>query len=101
MRAALAPRPLGPFLDLAGAIGGEVSELVRSGANPHAISTALLRSLRQCARPSLVLWQDLQRADEATLDVLRLTARRINDASAVFVVTYRNDELGPGIRFGP
>ena len=89
------PRPLGPFLDLADAVGGELGELVSAGAKPHAIATALLRELADRGRASLVVLEDLQWADEATLDVLRLAARRLVEVSALMVVTYRNDELGP------
>jgi len=91
----LAPRPLGPFLDLADAVGGELSELAGAGAKPHAIATALLRELGDGERPSLVVLEDLQWADEATLDVLRLAAGRLVGVSALLVVTYRSDELGP------
>ncbi len=91
----LAPRPLGPFLDLADAIGGELSELAGAGAKPHAIATALLRELGDGDRPSLVVLEDLQWADEATLDVLRLAAGRLVGVSTLLVVTYRSDELGP------
>lgn len=91
----LAPRPLGPFLDLADAVGGELVELVGSGAKPHAVATALLRELADRGGASLVVLEDLQWADEATLDVLRLAARRVAEVRALLVVSYRNDELGP------
>ncbi|MBV9424784.1 MAG: AAA family ATPase [Solirubrobacterales bacterium] len=90
-----APRPLGPFLDLADAVGGEMRELLSAGAKPHAIASALVRELDDRGRASLVVLEDLQWADEATLDVLRLAARRVVEVSALMVVTYRNDELGP------
>ena len=71
----LAPRPLGPFLDLADSVGGELLDAVSTGARPHAVAAALVRELCECA--SLVVLEDLQWADEATLDALRLTARRL------------------------
>jgi DNA-binding CsgD family transcriptional regulator/tetratricopeptide (TPR) repeat protein len=91
----LAPRPLGPFLDLADAVGGELGEVADASARPHAVATALVHELGDHRRASLVVLEDLQWADEATLDVLRLTARRLAGVSALMVVTYRNDELGP------
>lgn len=91
----LAPRPLGPFLDVADAVGGELSEVAGAGARPHAVASALLHELGDDRGPSLVLLEDLQWADEATLDVLRLAARRLVEVSALLVVTYRSDELGP------
>ncbi len=91
----LAPRPLGPFLDLADSVGGELIEVVGSGVKPHAVATALLRELADHGGASLVVLEDLQWADEATLDVLRLTARRLAEVPVLLAVTYRNDELGP------
>ncbi len=37
--------------------------------------------------------EDLHWADEATLDVLRLLARRLGAVPALVVATYRDDEL--------
>ena len=37
--------------------------------------------------------EDAHWADPATLDVLRLLARRVEDAGVVVLVTYRDDEL--------
>jgi DNA-binding CsgD family transcriptional regulator len=91
----LAPRPFGPFLDLGEALGGELSKLIEEGAKPHAVAGALLRELRQEDAASLVVLEDLHWADEATLDVLRLTSRRLSGVAALILVTYRNDELGP------
>lgn len=90
----VAPRPFGPFVDLAESIGGELSQLIADGAKPHAVATALLRELTESDKPSLVVLEDLHWADEATRDVLRLTARRLTGIGALMVGTYRNDELG-------
>ena len=45
--------------------------------------------------PDIVVLEDLHWADEATLDVLRLLARRIEALPALVLVTYRDDELDP------
>src|SRR5690348_9608310 len=65
----LAPRPFGPFIDLAESIGGELSELIDDEARPHTVASALLRALDRDGTPSLVVLEDLHWADEATLDV--------------------------------
>ena len=90
----LAPRPLGPFIDLAESSEGELGGLIDEGAKPHVVASALLRELQEHATPSLVVLEDLHWADEATLDVLRLTARRLAEVGALILLTYRNDELG-------
>jgi DNA-binding CsgD family transcriptional regulator/tetratricopeptide (TPR) repeat protein len=87
------PRPLGPFVDVVQAVGGEVRELWEAAAKPYQLATSLLRELR--ARPgSVVVLEDLHWADEATLDVVSLLGRRIETVPALVVATYRADELG-------
>ncbi|HEU4978679.1 MAG TPA: AAA family ATPase [Solirubrobacteraceae bacterium] len=90
----LAPRPFGPLIDLADASAGELTGLIDDGAKPHAVAGALLRRLQEAGAPSVVVLEDLQWADEATLDVLRLSCRRLEGAGALVLITYRNDELG-------
>jgi DNA-binding NarL/FixJ family response regulator/tetratricopeptide (TPR) repeat protein len=85
------PRPLGPLLDVAQATQGEFLDVVVAGRRPHDITTALTRDLRR--RPATVILEDLQWADDATLDVLRLLGHRLADVPALIVVTYRDDEL--------
>jgi DNA-binding CsgD family transcriptional regulator len=77
------PRPLGPIVDI-----GE--DLAPDGAAPSEVATALATELR---RPAILVLEDLHWADEATLDVVRLLARRIEALPALVIVTYRDDEL--------
>jgi DNA-binding CsgD family transcriptional regulator len=86
------PRPLGPLLDVAEVTGGEFEELVESGARPHEVAAALMGELRARA-PTILVIEDLHWADEATLDVLKLLARRIDGVHALVVASYRDDEL--------
>jgi DNA-binding CsgD family transcriptional regulator len=87
------PRPLGPFLEVAETVGGDLEELVAGGvARPHEVVAALTRGLRAPA-PTVLVLEDLHWADEATLDVVRLLARRVEMVPLLLVVTYRDDEL--------
>ncbi len=86
------PRPLGPLLDVAEAAGGELHAVASAGPTPHALVQSLLRELRSADATVLVI-EDLHWADEATLDVVRLLARKIADAPALVVGTYRDDQL--------
>jgi DNA-binding CsgD family transcriptional regulator len=87
------PRPLGPLLDIADDVGGELSRLLAGDARPHAVATALLRELA-AGKTAVVVLEDVHWADEATLDVMRLVARRL-PRDALVICTYRDDELGP------
>jgi DNA-binding CsgD family transcriptional regulator len=86
------PSPLGPLIEVAEECGGELQAVVARGAMPHAVVTALAHELRVPA-PTVFILEDLHWADEATLDVLRLLARRVETVSALVVATYRDDEL--------
>ena len=86
------PRPLGPFVDIAESTGGELEELVQTGARPYEVAAALVRELRERA-PTVFVLEDVHWADEATLDVLRLLARRVETVPALIVASYRDDGL--------
>jgi class 3 adenylate cyclase/tetratricopeptide (TPR) repeat protein len=86
------PRPLGPLLDVAEIAGGELGKVVDDGGRPHAVAAALMRELGSRATTILVL-DDVQWADEATLDVVRLLGRRVEAVPALVVLNYRDDEL--------
>jgi DNA-binding CsgD family transcriptional regulator/tetratricopeptide (TPR) repeat protein len=85
------PRPLGPVLDLARAVGGEVAARAADDARPYDVAAALLGEL--AAGPSVVVVEDVHWADEATLDVVRLAGRRVGDVPALLVLSWRDDEL--------
>jgi DNA-binding CsgD family transcriptional regulator len=86
------PRPLGPLIDIAVTVKGTLLDSVREGAKPHAVFVALAAELRAMT-PTIVVLEDVHWADEATLDVIRLLARRADALGVLIVVTYRDDEL--------
>src|SRR5205823_10252520 len=47
----------------------------------------------QARAPTVFVLEDAHWADEATLDVLRLLARRLETVPALIVASYRDDEL--------
>ncbi len=91
------PRPLGPFLDIAESTGGEVADAVESGAGTFELAAALMSELRR-RPPTILVLEDAHWADDATLDLLRLVARRVKPLPALLLVSYRQTELS---RFHP
>ena len=83
------PSPLSPFADVAAHVGGELEEAVRSGLGVRAVFEALQAELDRGS--SILVLEDLHWADEATLDVIRLLARRVESIPALVVATYRDD----------
>jgi DNA-binding CsgD family transcriptional regulator/tetratricopeptide (TPR) repeat protein len=82
------PRPLGPFLDVGADAGGELAERIQAAAGAHDVFVALRDELRTTA--TVVVLEDVQWADEATLDALRLLGRRLADVGTLVVVTHRD-----------
>jgi DNA-binding CsgD family transcriptional regulator len=86
------PRPLGPLLDIAADQGGQLGAVVDDDVSPSVVAAAFADELRRRA-PTVLVLEDLHWADEATLDALRLLARRLDSVRALVVVTYRDDEI--------
>ena len=91
--ALFAPRPLGPLYDIARQTQGELLSAIYGNANREVIFAAALNELERTQ--TLVVFEDMHWADEATLDLLKYLGRRIQRARAMLVVSYRDDEVGP------
>jgi DNA-binding CsgD family transcriptional regulator/tetratricopeptide (TPR) repeat protein len=87
------PRTLGPFRDLVGSVGTELSRAVADGSERDRVLTALRAELTWPEHPTVLVIEDVHWADDATLDALRYLIRRIADLPAVLLLTYRDDEL--------
>ncbi|MDD7927260.1 ATP-binding protein [Actinomycetospora chibensis] len=85
------PRPLGPLHDVAADLGDSLARLLADGAPLHEISGEVLRLLK--SGPVLLVVDDLQWADEATVDLLRFLLRRISGTRSLVLATYRADDL--------
>ena len=87
------PRTLGPFRDLVGSVGAELSRAVTDGHDRDLLLSALRAELDWPEHPAVLVIEDVHWADDATLDALRYLIRRIGNLPAVLVLTYRDDEL--------
>jgi hypothetical protein len=85
------PRTLGPFRDLAPAVGPRLAEALQAGERDQ-VMDALLDELQR-PPPSTLVVEDVHWADEATVDTLRFLVRRIAQLPVVLLLTYRDDEL--------
>jgi DNA-binding CsgD family transcriptional regulator len=92
------PRPLGPLIDMAAGLDARVRrELERASDGTGGISEvcrSVLESLG-VGPPKVLIFEDVHWADEATLDLLCLLARRIDHLAVLVVASYRDDEIGP------
>jgi DNA-binding CsgD family transcriptional regulator/tetratricopeptide (TPR) repeat protein len=88
------PTPLGPLLDVAPALGGELGQLLHAGAPVQRVFGTLREQLSSAARPRVLVFEDVHWADQSTLDMLRFLARRVGDTHSLLLATYRDDEVG-------
>lgn len=85
------PRPLGPLFDIAPQLGGDVATAVTARAGRDELFAALLETLAD--EPTVLILEDVQWADEATLDLIGFLARRLSRSPTLILVTYRDDAL--------
>ena len=86
------PRPLGPLVDVAMALGPSVVDQLGSD---QPLRGTLFPAVRMAltTQPTLFLVEDAHWADEASLDMIRFLARRLADTRVLYVVTFRDDEV--------
>jgi predicted ATPase len=87
------PRSLGPFRDMARDARGAFEGV---GADRDAFIDVLLEEMRSARRPAVVIVEDAHWADNASLDIVRYLARRVERLPAMLIVSYRDEELTEG-----
>ncbi|MGH3901971.1 MAG: ATP-binding protein [Pseudonocardiaceae bacterium] len=88
----LAPRTLGPLRDAARGSCGPLERALAGQQSGDTIFGAIVEELAGTA-PTVVVVEDVHWADDATLDVLRYVARRVDGFRAVLVLTFRDDAV--------
>jgi len=87
----LTPQPLGAFWDIARestSVDGPLRAADRRG-----VMESVLDLLSRNLRPTIIVLEDTQWADEATLDAIKFLGRRIARTNGVLVLTYRDGEV--------
>ncbi len=98
------PRPLGPVLDIAHALGPAMASLVQAQPAPSDLFAAIggwlgvpavsLATPHRLPRVNVLVFEDVHWADHLTLDFLKYLGRRIHAWPALLVLSYRDDEAG-------
>src|ERR1700722_18848611 len=87
------PRALAAVYEIAAQTAIFSGRSVREDGPRDWLFRSLLEDLARPERAAVVVLEDIHWADEATLDFLRYIGQRILRTSAVFIATYRDDEL--------
>lgn len=85
------PHPLGPFWDLANQ-SPAVARPLEAG-DRHGVLRATLELLSRELRPTVIVIEDSQWADNATIDAIRYLGRRIAGTNGVLVLTFRDAQV--------
>lgn len=88
------PSPLGPLYDIARSLGGRLLAQLESDAPRAQLFSTMLDLLRDGSRPTIIVFEDMHWADEATIDLLKYLGRRIAQTHALLILSYRDDEIG-------
>jgi DNA-binding CsgD family transcriptional regulator/tetratricopeptide (TPR) repeat protein len=90
----LSPPPLGALIDLLDRLPPSIGAAVRAGRHTPEVLAGMLALLRDRRTPTVLVIDDAQWADGATLDLLRYLGRRIDSTRALLVLSYRREALG-------
>ncbi len=85
--------PLGALIDLIDRLPPSLATAVRHGRVTLDVLVGMLSLLCDRAAPIVIVIDDVQWADGATLDLLRYLGRRIDDTQAMLALVYRDDAL--------
>ena len=70
---------------------GELHELLNSDSERQNIFSTCLIELQR--NSTMLIFEDIHWADEATLDLIKFLGRRIQQTTSLIILTYRDDEL--------
>jgi DNA-binding CsgD family transcriptional regulator len=88
------PEPLAPLYDIATALGGPLLAAWHDDIDSHPLFRTLLDELpATLGPPTVIVFEDVHWADDATLDLLRFLGSRLRNGNTLVVATYRDDGL--------
>ncbi len=93
--ALFAPRPLAPVYDILLQIRSNFPIGDNNITDRTAFFINIFYELKNRHEASLIIFEDIHWADEATLDFIKFLARRISQLCCLFILTCRDNEIQP------
>jgi DNA-binding CsgD family transcriptional regulator len=90
------PRPLAPLYDVMWQMKSSQWPGSNGVEDRSALFAAFYREVYNKKEKTLIVFEDIHWADEATLDFIKFFARRITLLPCLFILTYRDDEIYGG-----
>jgi DNA-binding CsgD family transcriptional regulator/tetratricopeptide (TPR) repeat protein len=88
------PHPLAPLHDIARQVGQTFAAAVSAAGSRGEIFNLAMDELVRGAAPTILVFEDVHWADEATLDLVKYIGRRLEQLGVLVVISFRDDELG-------
>ena len=89
------PRPLAPLYDILLQLGSRPPDNNNAAEYSSTLFTQVFQLLKDQKEITILVFEDIHWADEATLDFIRFLGRRINQLNCLFILTYRDNEIKP------
>ncbi len=87
------PRPLAPLYDILWQVNSELWPVSPTIEDRSELFAGFLRELARQNKKTLIVFEDIHWADDATLDFIKFFARRITQLQCLFILTYRDDDI--------
>ena len=91
--ALFSPRPLAPLYDVLLQMGSELPAYSGNIEDRTSFFTRCFQQLNTRRGVTILVFEDIHWADEATLDFIKFLARRITQLRCLFMLTYRDNEI--------
>jgi DNA-binding CsgD family transcriptional regulator len=89
------PRPLAPLYDIILQVNSSLWTGSHTIEERSELFGRFFHELANQNQKTLIVFEDIHWADEATLDFIKFFARRISQLKCLFILTYRDDEIHP------
>jgi len=90
--ALFSPRPLAPLYDILLQVWNNLPEYSNDMRERTKLFTEFFFEIKNKEKTSIIVFEDIHWADEATLDFIKFFARRISQLRCLFILTYRDEE---------
>jgi DNA-binding CsgD family transcriptional regulator len=87
------PRPLAPLYDIVWQMRGDTWENRLDLIDRSELFTSFLHEFEHREQTTIIVFEDIHWADEATLDFIKFFTRRITQIHCLFILTYRDTEI--------
>jgi DNA-binding CsgD family transcriptional regulator/nucleoside-triphosphatase THEP1 len=91
--ALFSPRPLAPLYDILVQMRNELPAYSGNIEDRTSFFTRIFQELHTQRGVTLLIFEDIHWADEATLDFIKFLSRRITQLRCLFILTYRDNEI--------